>query len=90
MADGSTVNFATEMIQQSWTDAAFAADFTCGGTRDLFANWGSSVNSSSSDSQARAAGPPAAAPGSSEGATPSMNRGADHADRKRIASLPTW
>lgn len=38
------VDFATEMIGQSCTDSQFAADFTCGGTRDLFANWGTSVN----------------------------------------------
>lgn len=41
---GNSVTFATEMINQSCTDAQFQADFTCGGTRDLFANWGTSVN----------------------------------------------
>ena len=41
---GSTVSFASEKINQSCTDSQFQADFTCGGTRDLFANWGTSVN----------------------------------------------
>jgi hypothetical protein len=41
---GDSVVFASEMINQSCTDAQFAADFTCGGTRDLFINWGTSVN----------------------------------------------
>lgn len=42
--DGNSVVFAAEMIYQSCTDKQFTADFTCGGTRDLFANWGTSVN----------------------------------------------
>jgi hypothetical protein len=41
---GSTVEFAAEMVNQSCTDAQFKADFTCGSTRDLFINWGTSVN----------------------------------------------
>ena len=41
---GNNVAFATEMINQQCTDAQFKADFTCGGTRDLFINWGTSVN----------------------------------------------
>lgn len=41
---GNGVVFAGEMINQSCTDAQFQADFTCGGTRDLFINWGTSVN----------------------------------------------
>jgi len=41
---GNSVTFATEMINQSCTDSQFQADFSCGGTRDLFANWGTSVN----------------------------------------------
>ena len=41
---GNSVAFATEDINQSCTDSQFALDFTCGGTRDLFINWGTSVN----------------------------------------------
>jgi hypothetical protein len=41
---GNSVAFAAEMINQSCTDSQFKADFTCGGTRDLFINWGTSVN----------------------------------------------
>lgn len=41
---GNRVVFASEMINQSCTDAQFAKDFTCGDTRDLFINWGTSVN----------------------------------------------
>lgn len=41
---GDSVAFATGMINQRCTDAQFAADFTCGGTRDLFINWATSVN----------------------------------------------
>jgi len=41
---GNTVVFAGEMINQSCTNAQFQADFTCGNTRDLFINWGTSVN----------------------------------------------
>ena len=38
--------FASEMIQSpACTDAAFLADPSCGGTRDPFANWGTSINS---------------------------------------------
>jgi hypothetical protein len=44
VAVGNSVTFASEMINQSCTDAQFKADFTCGGTRDLFINWGTSVN----------------------------------------------
>jgi hypothetical protein len=34
---------ATESINQSCTFAEFLADTTCGGTRSLFANWGSAI-----------------------------------------------
>jgi hypothetical protein len=34
---------ATEYVGQTCTDAQFAADPTCGGTRDLFANWGTFI-----------------------------------------------
>jgi hypothetical protein len=43
IATGSTIIFANEMINQTCTSAQFNADFTCGGTRDLFANWGTAV-----------------------------------------------
>ncbi len=40
------VYFATEYIQHpNCGDSAFLSDPTCGGTRDTFANWGSSINS---------------------------------------------
>jgi hypothetical protein len=43
---GGTVYFSTEYIQfPNCSDSAFAADSTCGGTRDTFANWGTSLNS---------------------------------------------
>lgn len=41
---GNNVVFAGEMINQSCSNAQFQTDFTCGGTRDLFINWGTSVN----------------------------------------------
>ena len=41
---GNSVTFASEMVNQSCTESQFLADFSCGGTRDLFANWGTSVN----------------------------------------------
>jgi hypothetical protein len=41
---GNNVAFAAEMINQSCTNAQFQADFTCGNSRDLFINWGTSVN----------------------------------------------
>ena len=41
---GNSVVFASEMVNQTCSDSQFAADFTCGGTRDLYANWGTSVN----------------------------------------------
>ncbi|KHK99916.1 hypothetical protein LK09_00880 [Microbacterium mangrovi] len=44
VAHGSTITFAGEMIGQSCTSTQFASDFTCGGTRDLFANWGTGVS----------------------------------------------
>lgn len=44
VANGSQITFANEMINQSCTDSQFVADFTCGGTRDLFINWGTSVD----------------------------------------------
>ena len=44
VATGSTITFANEMINQTCTDSQFAADFTCGGTRDLFINYGTSVD----------------------------------------------
>ena len=43
---GGNFYFATEYIQSAnCKDSAFASDPTCGGTRDPFANWGSSLNS---------------------------------------------
>lgn len=45
VADGSTVFFAAEMIQYpNCTWATFHKDPTCGGTRDQFANWGTSLS----------------------------------------------
>ncbi len=42
---GGTVYFSTEYIQApNCGPAAFQADPTCGGTRDPFANWGTSIN----------------------------------------------
>ncbi len=35
--------FATEYINQTCTDAQYATDSTCGGTRDPFANWSTRV-----------------------------------------------
>jgi hypothetical protein len=43
VATGNTVTFANEMINQTCTSAQFTQDFTCGGTRDLFANWGTAI-----------------------------------------------
>lgn len=44
LATGSTFYFAAEMVNQSCTVKQFKATFTCGGTRDIEANWGTSVN----------------------------------------------
>lgn len=45
VADGDSVFFATEMIQHpNCSDTAFLADTTCGGTRDTYANWGTSLS----------------------------------------------
>jgi len=44
LATGTTFFFATEMINQSCTPGQFMKTFTCGGTRDQTANWGTSVN----------------------------------------------
>ena len=44
LATGTTFFFAAEMVNQSCTVAQFEATFTCGGTRDRTANWGTSVN----------------------------------------------
>ena len=44
VATGTTFFFAAEMVNQSCTVTQFKATFTCGGTRDLEANWGTSVN----------------------------------------------
>ena len=44
LATGSTFFFATEKINQTCSPSTFAATFTCGGTRDSTANWGTSVN----------------------------------------------
>ena len=41
---GNSVAFASGMINQTCTDSQFTADFTCSNTRDLFINWGTSVN----------------------------------------------
>jgi hypothetical protein len=47
-ATGGTFFFAGEMVNQSCTTTQFKATFTCGGTRDLEANWATSVNKLSS------------------------------------------
>jgi hypothetical protein len=39
---GGNVWLATESINQTCTDAQFQADTTCGGTRTILANWGTS------------------------------------------------
>jgi hypothetical protein len=44
VATGNTITFANEMINQTCTANQFSADFTCGGTRDLFANWGTGIS----------------------------------------------
>jgi hypothetical protein len=44
IATGTSFFFATEMINQTCSVAQFEATFTCGGTRDLQANFGTSVN----------------------------------------------
>jgi hypothetical protein len=45
VADGSSVYFAGEYIQSAnCSDSAFNSDPTCGGTRGIYANWGTSVN----------------------------------------------
>ncbi|HVC14342.1 MAG TPA: hypothetical protein VND62_05725 [Acidimicrobiales bacterium] len=44
VATGGTFFFATEMINQSCSVPQYIATFTCGGTRDIEANWGTSVN----------------------------------------------
>lgn len=44
VATGTTFYFAAEMITQTCTVKQFEATFTCGGTRDIEANWGTSVN----------------------------------------------
>jgi hypothetical protein len=48
VATGGTFFFSSEMINQSCTATQFEATFTCGGTRDALANWGTSVNKLSS------------------------------------------
>ncbi|MDA8309380.1 MAG: hypothetical protein M0Z46_01985 [Actinomycetota bacterium] len=44
LAAGTTFFFASEMINQSCSPGTFGTTFTCGGTRDRTANWGTSVN----------------------------------------------
>ena len=44
LASGSTFFFATNKINQACSAGQFKATFTCGGTRDSTANWGTSVN----------------------------------------------
>jgi hypothetical protein len=44
IATGSTITIANEMINQVCTDSRFRQDFTCGGTRDLFINWGTAIS----------------------------------------------
>ncbi len=44
VATGGTFFFAAEMVNQTCTVTQFQATFTCGGTRDIQANWGTSVN----------------------------------------------
>ncbi len=41
-SDGS-IWIAAEYVGQSCTDAQFAADTTCGGTRTFYANWGTFI-----------------------------------------------
>ncbi len=43
-ATGTTFYFASEMVNQTCSVTQFKATFTCGGTRDLQANFGTSVN----------------------------------------------
>jgi hypothetical protein len=44
VADGEgNIWFAAEYEGQACSDAEFAADSTCGGTRDFFANWGTLI-----------------------------------------------
>jgi hypothetical protein len=43
-ATGTTFYFASEMVNQTCSVRQFKATFTCGGTRDLQANFGTSVN----------------------------------------------
>jgi hypothetical protein len=44
VADGEgNLWFATEFVGQTCSDAEFNADPTCGGTRDVFANWGTFI-----------------------------------------------
>jgi len=46
VADGDTVYFANEMVQYpNCSDAAWAVDSTCGGTRTFYANWGTGISS---------------------------------------------
>jgi len=42
--DGDSIWWAAEYIGQTCTDAQFAADTTCGGTRTLNANWGTFIS----------------------------------------------
>lgn len=44
VASGTAFYFASEAIGQSCSVTQFKTTFTCGGTRDLFINWGTSVN----------------------------------------------
>ena len=42
--DGISVWVASEYIGQTCTFDEFVADFTCGGTRSFFANWGTRIS----------------------------------------------
>lgn len=45
VADGGNIYFASEYIQYAnCSDATFAGDMTCGGTRSARRNWGTSIN----------------------------------------------
>jgi hypothetical protein len=43
VVDGTSVWIASEFINQTCTIDQFMVDFTCGGTRGLFANWATRI-----------------------------------------------
>ena len=44
VVDGNNIWIASEYIGQTCTNDQFAADFTCGGTRSFYANWGTFIS----------------------------------------------